>query len=188
MSALYEEKLPAHNYEYARKSLGETIDTREKCLKEIQKWLDENPHINANRDTVSLLHFLRGSKFRMDKTKSRIQNFYRLRAERIEWFTDRNPFNSEIIELLDLGLFLPLEKKDVNNYHVFIIRTGVHDTKKHGQNDVLKVCISSTESVHPPALAIPTPYGDHGTKSNLFSIRSRFDCAVLCALLSYVSA
>lgn len=71
--SVYEEKLPAHNYEHARKSLGETKDARDRCLKEIQKWLDDNPNINANRDTVSLLHFLRGSKFRMDKAKQRIQ-------------------------------------------------------------------------------------------------------------------
>lgn len=62
-----------------------------------------------------------------------------MRAERIEWFADRNPLRPEIQELLDLGLFLPLGSKDVNNYQVFIIRTGVHDTHKHEQNDVLKV-------------------------------------------------
>lgn len=62
-----------------------------------------------------------------------------MRAERIEWFTGRNPLAPNIAELLDLGLFLPLETKDINNYQVFIIRTGVHDTKKHEQNDVLKV-------------------------------------------------
>lgn len=73
MSVPYEEHLPAHNYEFARKSLGETKDARDRCLKEIQKWLDDNPKINANRDTVTLLHFLRGAKFRMDKAKHRIQ-------------------------------------------------------------------------------------------------------------------
>lgn len=62
-----------------------------------------------------------------------------MRAERIEWFADRNPLQPKIDELLDLGLFLPLGSKDVNNYQVFIIRTGVHDTQKHAQNDVLKV-------------------------------------------------
>lgn len=64
-----------------------------------------------------------------------------MRAERIEWFADRNPFKPDIAELLDLGLFLPLHKKDVNKYQVFIIRTGVHDTYKHDQNDVLKVMV-----------------------------------------------
>ncbi|XP_031633550.1 retinol-binding protein pinta isoform X2 [Contarinia nasturtii] len=103
MSVQYDEKLPPHNYEYAEKYLGETKDSRDKCLSEIYKW------------------------------------FYQLRAERVEWFTDRNPLNPEIEELLDLGLFLPLDSKDVNNYQVFIIRTGVHNPHKHDQNDVLKV-------------------------------------------------
>lgn len=65
--------------------------------------------------------------------------FYQLRAERIEWFADRNPLNPQIEQILDLGLFLPLDVKDVNNYQVFIIRTGVHNPQIHSQNDVLKV-------------------------------------------------
>lgn len=65
--------------------------------------------------------------------------FYQMRAERLEWFADRNPLKPEIEEFLDLGLFLPLETKDINNYQVFIIRTGVHNPSKHDQNDVLKV-------------------------------------------------
>lgn len=66
-------------------------------------------------------------------------SFYKMRAERIEWFTNRNPFASEIQELLDIGVFLPLKEKDVNGCQIFIIRTGAHSTKKHLQNDVLKV-------------------------------------------------
>lgn len=62
-----------------------------------------------------------------------------MRAERTEWFADRDPFKPHIEELLDMGLFLPLESKDVNNNQIFIIRTGIHDTYKHEQNDVLKV-------------------------------------------------
>lgn len=73
MTNLYEEKLPAHNYEFAREYLGETKESREHSLEELNKWLDENPQINANRDVVSLLHFLRGSKFRMEKAKQRIE-------------------------------------------------------------------------------------------------------------------
>lgn len=62
-----------------------------------------------------------------------LNSFYNFR------FRNRNPFLSELAELLEMGLFLPLEKKDKNNYQVFIIRTGAHSTKKHKQNDVLKV-------------------------------------------------
>lgn len=73
MDTQYDEKLPAHHYEYAEKALGETKDARDRCLAEIHKWLDENPKINANRDTTLLLHFLRGAKFRMEKAKERIE-------------------------------------------------------------------------------------------------------------------
>lgn len=73
MSIEYVEKLPVHYYEYAQKNLGETKETRDRCLLEIQKWLDDKPNINANRDITSLLHFLRGAKFQMDKAKKRIE-------------------------------------------------------------------------------------------------------------------
>lgn len=62
-----------------------------------------------------------------------------MRAERLEWFANRDPFDAKIAALFDLGLFLPLANKDVNNSQVFVIRTGVHNALKHKQNDVFKV-------------------------------------------------
>lgn len=73
MGSGYEEKLPAELYEQARDNLGETKETREQCLSELNKWLDDNPHIHADRRPISLLHFLRGSKFRIDKAKRKIE-------------------------------------------------------------------------------------------------------------------
>lgn len=72
MDINYEETLPTAHYEVAERNLGETRDARQRCLAEINSWLDENPHINAQRHPVSLLQFLRGAKFRMDKAKQRI--------------------------------------------------------------------------------------------------------------------
>lgn len=72
MSITYVESLPSAHYEVAEKKLGETKEVRERCLAEINSWLDENPHINAQRDAVNLLQFLRGAKFQMDKAKRRI--------------------------------------------------------------------------------------------------------------------
>ena len=65
--------------------------------------------------------------------------FYKMRSDRVEWFHNRNPLSPELGELLDLGLFLPLKDKDENGSQVFVIRTGVHNPKKHSQNDVMKV-------------------------------------------------
>lgn len=62
-----------------------------------------------------------------------------MRAERIEWFSNRNPFEPIVQELLDIGVFLPLKDKDSSGCQIFIIRSGAHSAKKHTQNDVLKV-------------------------------------------------
>lgn len=72
MDMTYDETLPAAHYEFAKQKLGETSEMRDRCLGEINSWLDENPHINAQRDAVCLLQFLRGAKFQMDKAKRRI--------------------------------------------------------------------------------------------------------------------
>lgn len=72
MDNTYVETLSAVHYETAEQKLGETREIRDSCLAEINIWLDENPHINARRDAVSLLQFLRGAKFQMDKAKQRI--------------------------------------------------------------------------------------------------------------------
>lgn len=77
MAVEYEEKLPVEHYDYAEKNLGESKELRERCLLEIVNWLNENLHINADRDPVSLLHFLRGSKFRIEKAKKRIEQCVR---------------------------------------------------------------------------------------------------------------
>jgi hypothetical protein len=65
-------------------------------------------------------------------------SYYRMRTERIEWYTGRDPLAPEIAELLDLGVFLPLKRKDEQNRQVIVIRVAVHDPKKHDQNDVFK--------------------------------------------------
>lgn len=68
----YECDLPAECYRYAEEALGETKEVREQSLSEIYKWLDQNPNINADRRAKSILHFLRGAKFRIEKAKNKI--------------------------------------------------------------------------------------------------------------------
>lgn len=63
-----------------------------------------------------------------------------MRAERPEWFSNRDPLNDKVNEILRLGCFLPLPEKDSENRLVVIIRTAAHNPRKHSQNDVFKVC------------------------------------------------
>lgn len=69
----YEETLPAEDYEYAKQFLGETAEQRNKMISEILQWLKENPQINAPRNAVAVLRFLRATRFRLDVCKKRIE-------------------------------------------------------------------------------------------------------------------
>lgn len=64
-----------------------------------------------------------------------------MRVQRPEWFTNRDPFDPVVSELLTIGVFLPLKIKDEQNRQMVIVRTGAHDPKKHQYNDVFKVII-----------------------------------------------
>lgn len=107
-------------------------------LNEIKKWLEDNPNIKARNDKITLLYFLRGCKYDLERTKTKIESFYLMRAQRTEWFSNRDPFLPEIQELLKIGVFLPLHQKDNEGRLVVVIRAGAHDPKLHLQNNVFK--------------------------------------------------
>lgn len=70
---VYEETLPIKCYVDAQKLLGETRDLRTDSISRISEWLEENPKINGHNDPTTILFFLRGCKFNLDKTKKKIK-------------------------------------------------------------------------------------------------------------------
>ncbi|XP_053945240.1 retinol-binding protein pinta [Anastrepha ludens] len=108
-------------------------------VQHISQWLKENPNVNANSEYENLFFFLRSCKYDIERTKKKIKNFYQMRAERVEWFANRDPFLPELQELLELGVFLPVGGVDSKNRKVVIIRAAAHDPKLHSQNNVFKV-------------------------------------------------
>ncbi|XP_062126624.1 retinol-binding protein pinta [Drosophila sulfurigaster albostrigata] len=111
---------------------------QEEGVQELRNWLDANPEINGCKTYESLSFFLRTCKFDLERTKKKLQVFYRMRAERSEWFDNCDPMLPEIQELLKLGVFLPVDGVDEHKRKVVIIRTAVHDPKRHTQNNVFK--------------------------------------------------
>lgn len=107
-------------------------------VQELCDWLEANPKINGCKNFDSLLFFLRTCKFDVERTKKKLKVFYQMRAERTEWFDNCDPMLPEIQELLKLGVFLPVDGVDEHQRKVVIIRTAVHDPKKHTQNNVFK--------------------------------------------------
>ncbi|XP_028135098.2 retinol-binding protein pinta [Diabrotica virgifera virgifera] len=139
MSEKYVFELGAEAEEYAKENLNETEETREKALNEIHAWLtEEKTNLNARLEPRYILPFLRQSKFNIEEAKTKIINYYNLRRDNAKWFTDRDPTNPELAEIIKVGVFIPLRKL-YKNQVVFLIRTAAHDPKKHSQENVFKV-------------------------------------------------
>lgn len=137
MSGIYKFTLDDTAKDYAKNFLNETDENRLDSIENIKVWLIENPDICAKVDNLSILAFLRGCKFDLDRTKQKIQNYYKMRRDIPEWFLNRDPLLPEIQELIRIGVFVPLQKLH-HNKHVVIIRTAAHDPKKYKQDDVFK--------------------------------------------------
>lgn len=124
---------------YAEEYLNETEGKRNASLIELRQWLKEaQPNLHARTEAKYLLPFLRGCKFDMIKTKKKITNFYRMRRDEPQWFTNRDPTLELLQDLVKLGVFVPL-KQSSDNKLVVIIRTAAHNPKVHSIHDVFKV-------------------------------------------------
>ncbi|XP_058467874.1 retinol-binding protein pinta [Malaya genurostris] len=140
MTRLYVPSLNELCYNHAEEFLGETTVNRTNGLTEIERWLcNEQPHICMQNEARYIIYFLRTTKFDVEKAKRKIAMYHKIRADRVEWFQNRDPFLPELQELLDIGVFLPLRQKDAHNRQVVIIRTAAHNPKYHSQDNVFKV-------------------------------------------------
>lgn len=138
MSGNYKFCLGDEAEKFAVEHLGETSEVRIKCIEEIRQYLIDNSSLNARNDDLSILAFLRGCKYNIEKTKIKLKNYYEMRAKIPEWFNNRDPLLPEISELLKLGVFIPIIQSTPGPL-IVIIRTGVHNPWSHKQNDVFKV-------------------------------------------------
>lgn len=112
MSDGYVFSLDEHARLYARENLNETEEKREAVLREIRRWLvEEKPELHARLEDEYILPFLRGCKFNLEKTKAKLRNYYTMRRDRPEWFSNRNPLLPEIQELVRMGVFVPLRER-----------------------------------------------------------------------------
>lgn len=128
-----------YNGETSLEGINETLDHKISCLDALRSWLiEETPRMTARVEDKHLLLFLRGCKFNLSKTKQKLINYYMMKRDRPEWFSNRNPFLPDIKELIKMGVFIPLRRLHENKL-VIIVRTAAHDPKRHTLDDVCKV-------------------------------------------------
>lgn len=112
---------------------------RRAAVEELRTWVMDQPHLNARTDDWSLTCFLRGCKYKQDRARRKITSYYEMRSRVPEWFNQRDPTLPPLMDLLKLGVFLPLRNKDEEGRTVVLIRAAVHDPYKQKQSDVFKI-------------------------------------------------
>ncbi|KAE8749829.1 hypothetical protein FOCC_FOCC003297 [Frankliniella occidentalis] len=126
---------------HATEHLNEPEDeeTRKAAVEELRVWALDQPHLNARTDEWSLTCFLRGCKYKQDRARKKMTNYYEIRSKVPEWFHQRDPTLPSLLDLLKLGVFLPLLRKDEEGRTVVLIRAVIHDPYKHKLSDVFKI-------------------------------------------------
>lgn len=113
-------------------------------LQELRNWINHFPHLTARVDDQFLITFLRGSKHNVERALRKIEMFYTCRTSLPELMMNRDPLDPKILEIIRLGIGLPLpltERPD--SPRVILIRPGAYDATRFRMIDIMKVFVDS---------------------------------------------
>ena len=76
--------------EMAKKEINEDPQTRQSDIKTIKEWIKKQPHLDKyiRQDDDWILHFLRSTKFSLEKTKEKFENWNTIRSLCPEFFSN----------------------------------------------------------------------------------------------------
>lgn len=113
------------------------IDTK---LDELRQWLHHIPHLRARLDDQFLITFLRCSKYNVEVAMKKVEMFYTCRTSLPELMMNRDPLDPRILEIVRLGIGLPLPFTDKpDSPRVILIRPGSYDATRYRMIDIMKV-------------------------------------------------
>ncbi|CAH0726589.1 unnamed protein product, partial [Brenthis ino] len=127
--------------EKAEKELFEKPNRIPSDILALREWLKKQPHLQSVNPTDQfLVAFLRGNKHSLERSKEKLDMLYTLRAVVPEIFRDRNPFDPIIQEILQLGIFLPLDVcMAEDSCRIVNTRVGLYNPSKYKMSDLMKV-------------------------------------------------
>ncbi|EDV96433.1 alpha-tocopherol transfer protein-like [Drosophila grimshawi] len=128
----------------AKEYLNEVPERIEADLETLKTWIDQQPHLNSRKDDQFLIAFLRGCKYSLERTKSKLDKYYTLRTKYPELFNITDIDDPKFREIQRLGpiIFLP---NLYNGARVGIFRMGVTPADKYKITDVMRVGLAMQE-------------------------------------------
>ncbi|XP_069951888.1 alpha-tocopherol transfer protein-like isoform X6 [Cherax quadricarinatus] len=129
----------------AKEEINEVPERRADDIEHIRDWLKHQPHITARLDDWTILRFLRGCKFSLQRTKEKLDMFYTCKTLCPEWYKNRDPQDKKIRAILELGVILPLPGYETSGSRVVITRWGRFEPSKLSLNDLMKASLAVIE-------------------------------------------
>lgn len=125
----------------AVEEMNEDTVTIDRDLDELRRWLHVIPHLRARLDDQFLITFLRSSKYNIERAMRKVEMFYTCRTSLPELMMNRDPLDPSILEIIRLGIGLPLPLTDrPDSPRVILIRPGAYDATRYRMIDIMKVC------------------------------------------------
>lgn len=124
----------------ANEELNEVPERIQSDVDALKSWLQQATHIKSREDDQFLVTFLRGCKYSLEKAKKKIEMYYTARTTTPEFFSNRDPSDNFLSEIIDLGCILPLPVDESKSEpRVILTRLGHYDYSKYDFLSVMKV-------------------------------------------------
>ncbi|XP_065337539.1 alpha-tocopherol transfer protein-like [Cloeon dipterum] len=131
-------ELPPDLLESAIKNLNEDPKRRAADVQAIRDWLKKQPHIKGDLDDQTIVNFLRGCKFSLERTKEKLDMYFTIKSAVPEFFGERDFKSKKMAEILDLAFYFPLPEPDDLGRRVCLLRAGQNDPNLIKMEDVFK--------------------------------------------------
>ncbi|XP_002026122.2 uncharacterized protein LOC6601034 [Drosophila persimilis] len=121
----------------AVEKLNEIPEKIEDDIAALREWIRQQPHLKARTDDQTLVNFLRGCKYSLERTKSKIDRFYTLRTKYPDFYAAHNVDVDKMLEIFRLGaiILLPRPLND-NGPRIALLRQAVYDPSKYTFQEV----------------------------------------------------
>uniref|UniRef100_V5IJ95 Putative tocopherol alpha transfer protein n=1 Tax=Ixodes ricinus TaxID=34613 RepID=V5IJ95_IXORI len=116
-----DDDLPSELQRIADEELGETDQGRADALARLNQLLDEEPELNARRDSVFLLRYIRVRKYNIEGALATLKCYYKNRATYPSIYDNFLPSNAKPASRC---IFMVLPNPDVHGRRVLFIRSG----------------------------------------------------------------
>lgn len=124
--------------------MNEVPGNIDRDLDELRRLIHNIPHLRARLDDQFLITFLRSSKYNIELAMRKVEMFYTCRTSLPELMVNRDPLDPSILEIIRLGIGLPLPLTDrPDSPRVILIRPGAYDATRYRMIDIMKVCDES---------------------------------------------